>query len=170
MKDIIIFISYSFFKNLSSIKNSGYLNKGYAIVSVILNCHLLVILKLITKVESFESVGINKSTILIVFIIFSICLALIFSFFTSKKYLNKCVFKYKKNKLLNNTGGIIFILYFLTNLYVSSNILVNEISEYSYLKFIILPLSFYIYCKIINSSIRESENISASIDAIGNNK
>ncbi len=170
MREIVIFIAYNFFKNLSNTKNSGYLDKGYALVSVNLSCHLMIALKLITRIESFEGLGIENSTVLIIFIIFSMCLGLLFSFFTSRKYLNKCIFKYKKNKLISLTGGGVFILYFFINIYVSSFLLVEEISWISYLKFIILPLLFYIYCKIVNSSVRESENISASIDDIGNNK
>jgi hypothetical protein len=150
MLKIIIFLAYSFFKNLSSTKNSGFLEKGYSLVSINLTLHLLVIIKLVFKLESFESIGIKKSTIIFLIIIFSILLSFIFSFLTSRKFLNKCIFKYKKNNLVNSTGGVVFILYFLANSYISSFILAAEITVYSYLQFIILPLLFYIYCKMIN--------------------
>ena len=62
MIKIIVYITYSLFKNMSLSKNSGYLERGLAVVSVNLTWHLLVIIKLISGVETFENLGIEKIT------------------------------------------------------------------------------------------------------------
>jgi hypothetical protein len=160
MIKIIIFITDNFYKQLSGSKNSNDIGKGFSLVAFNLSCHLLVLVKLITRIESLESIGLKNETVLLAFIFFSISLSLLFSFLTSRNFLNKCIFKYKKNALINNTGSVVFALYFFANMYLSIYILIWEITIYSYLFFIILPLLFYIYCKMIDRNVKKNEKVS----------
>ncbi len=113
MVKITIFIADNFYKQLSGSKNSNDIGKGLSLVAFNLCCHLLILVKLITKIESLESIGIKNETVYFAFIFFGLSLSFIFFFLTSRKFLNKCIFKYKKNALINNTGSIVFALYFL---------------------------------------------------------
>jgi ABC-type sugar transport system permease subunit len=160
MIEIVVFLSYTIFKNMSiSRYKSDYLGTGYSYVSTNIFIHLLVLVKLITRVDSLESVGITNTVLIISYLIFTIALGLILSALTSKKFRGKCLYKYKKNELLNTTGGLVFILYFFANVFIAYNIFNNDIALFGYLKFVVLPLLFYIYCKIIaRNNIKQSKN------------
>jgi hypothetical protein len=133
---------------------SDYLGTGYSFVSTNIFIHLLVLVKLISRVENLERIGITNTVIIISYITFTIALGLILSALTTRKFRGKCLYKYKKNELLYTTGGLVFILYFFANVFLAYNIFNNDITILSYLKFILLPTLFYIYCKII---VRDNE-------------
>jgi hypothetical protein len=118
MIQIIIFITDNFIKNLSGKKNSNDIGKGFSLVSVNICFHILVLIKLIARLESLESIGIKSETILFAFLFFGMFLGFLFSFLANRKFINKCIFKYKKNAL-NNTGSVVFVFYFFVNMYLS---------------------------------------------------
>ncbi len=159
MVQILVYITDLFFKNLSGKKNSNLIGKGFSLVAVNLCIHFMVLIKLVLHIENLESTGVKSETILFAFLFFGIFLSFLFSLLFDRIFINKCIFKYKKNTLINNTGSVVFALYFFINMYLSVYILFLKITFYSYVLFLILPLSFYIYCKIIDWDMEKNKDV-----------